>query len=205
MSNRFLAGGIAQGNSGVFLPSLCSEALLRERFEYAKQLQHESGRPSILFLDELVGCDGSDSARGFSASRGHRFIGGLCRRPQDALCPRREEGTSTSNRLVGQLLTLMDGTAARGDLIVRRTALLSAPDSDVSPLTFDLCYPCQTQVLAATNRPNALDPAIRRPGRFDREIALPAPDRDERLALLASLTAHLPLAGDVDLPVRSSR
>jgi len=97
----------------------------------------------------------------------------------------------------------MDGTAARGDLIVRRSPIIRITESGILPLNRLGILNVPNQVLAATNRPNALDPAIRRPGRFDREIALPAPDRDERLAMLSNLTGHLSLAGDVDLPVRS--
>ena len=58
-------------------------------------------------------------------------------------------------------------------------------------------------MLGATNRPHAIDPALRRPGRFDREIQLTVPDRTERLRLLQAQSAVLPLAADVDLEVRA--
>jgi len=54
-------------------------------------------------------------------------------------------------------------------------------------------------VIAATNRPNAIDPALRRPGRFDREIEVPLPDKQGRLEILQIHTRHMPLAQDVDL------
>src|SRR5439155_1585000 len=75
-------------------------------------------------------------------------------------------------RVVAQLLALMDGLQARGKVVV----------------------------IGATNRPNALDPALRRPGRFDREIEIGVPDRDGRLEILQIHTRGMPLAKDVDLP-----
>jgi len=73
--------------------------------------------------------------------------------------------------VVAQLLALMDGLAKRRQLIV----------------------------IAATNLPNLLDPALRRPGRFDREIAIPIPDRHGREETLAIHSRGMPLAGDVDM------
>jgi len=90
----------------------------------------------------------------------------------DAIAPKREEVTGeVERRIVSQLLTLMDGLEARGKVIV----------------------------IGATNRPNALDPALRRPGRFDREIEIGVPDRDARLEILQIHTRGMPLAEDVDL------
>ncbi len=90
----------------------------------------------------------------------------------DAIAPKREEVTGeVERRVVSQLLSLMDGLEARGKVIV----------------------------IAATNRPNALDPALRRPGRFDREIEIKVPDRKGRLEILQIHTRHMPLAEDVDL------
>jgi transitional endoplasmic reticulum ATPase len=74
-------------------------------------------------------------------------------------------------RIVAQLLTLMDGLAARGEVIV----------------------------LAATNLPDGIDPALRRPGRFDREIRIDPPDRDGRREILSVHTRAMPLGADVDL------
>jgi len=90
----------------------------------------------------------------------------------DSLAPKREEVTGeVERRMVAQLCTLMDGLKARGKVIV----------------------------IGATNRPNALDPAIRRPGRFDREIEIGVPDKGGRKEILQIHTRGMPLAKDVDL------
>nr|WP_187146339.1 CDC48 family AAA ATPase [Thermofilum pendens] len=90
----------------------------------------------------------------------------------DAIAPKREEVTGeVEKRVVAQLLALMDGLEARGDVIV----------------------------IGATNRPNALDPALRRPGRFDREIEIGIPDKRGRLEIFKVHTRSMPLAKDVDL------
>lgn len=90
----------------------------------------------------------------------------------DSIAPKREEVTGeVERRVVSQLLSLMDGLEARGKVIV----------------------------IAATNRPNAIDPALRRPGRFDREIEIKVPDRKGRLEILQIHTRHMPLTSDVDL------
>lgn len=90
----------------------------------------------------------------------------------DAIAPRREEVTGeVEKRVVAQLLALMDGLESRGQVIV----------------------------IGATNIPNALDPALRRPGRFDREIAIGIPDQNARLEILQIHTRGMPLAADVDL------
>ena len=90
----------------------------------------------------------------------------------DSIAPKREEVTGeVEKRVVAQLLTLMDGLKERGKVIV----------------------------IGATNRPDALDPALRRPGRFDREIEIPPPDKRARREILAVHTRNMPLAEDVDL------
>ncbi|MBU5537283.1 MAG: CDC48 family AAA ATPase [Candidatus Aenigmatarchaeota archaeon] len=90
----------------------------------------------------------------------------------DAIAPKREEVTGeVERRTVSQLLTLMDGLKKRGKVIV----------------------------IAATNRPNSIDPALRRAGRFDREIEFPVPDREGRLEIFKIHTRNMPLAKDVDL------
>ncbi|MEI7537257.1 MAG: CDC48 family AAA ATPase [Comamonadaceae bacterium] len=102
--------------------------------------------PSIIFIDEI-----------------------------DSIAPKREGlggEHQVERRVVAQLLSLMDGLKARGQVIV----------------------------IAATNIPNAIDPALRRPGRFDREIAIPIPDRHGRLAILEIYTRGMPVAQDVNLP-----
>lgn len=90
----------------------------------------------------------------------------------DAIAPKRAEVLGeVEKRVVAQLLALMDGLKSRGEVIV----------------------------IGATNIPGALDPALRRPGRFDREIVIPIPDRNGRLAILEIHTRGMPLAEDVDL------
>lgn len=98
--------------------------------------------PSIIFIDEI-----------------------------DALAPKRaESGGEAERRVVGQLLTLMDGKEARG----------------------------QVMVIGATNQPNALDTALRRPGRFDREIVLRVPDLHGRKEILQIHSRDASLASDID-------
>ena len=90
----------------------------------------------------------------------------------DSIAPKREEVTGeVERRVVSQLLSLMDGLEARGKVIV----------------------------IAATNRPNAIDPALRRPGRFDREIEIRVPNKRGRYEILQIHTRHMPLQHDVDL------
>ena len=99
--------------------------------------------PSIIFIDEM-----------------------------DAIAPKREEVTGeVERRVVAQLLSLMDGMGARGNIIV----------------------------IGATNRPNAIDPALRRPGRFDREIEIGVPDKMSRHEILQIHTRAMPLTSDVNL------
>ncbi|BBK41306.1 ATPase AAA [Allostella vacuolata] len=105
----------------------------------------EKNAPSIIFIDEL-----------------------------DAIAPKREEMSGdrqVERRVVAQLLGLMDGLQARGQVIV----------------------------IAATNIPNAIDPALRRPGRFDREILVGVPDENGRREILEIHTRGMPLAADADL------
>jgi transitional endoplasmic reticulum ATPase len=86
----------------------------------------------------------------------------------DAIAPKREEVTGeVERRVVAQLLALMDGLSGRGNVIV----------------------------IGATNRPSALDPALRRPGRFDREIEIGVPDKQGRYEVLQIHTRGMPLHG----------
>jgi len=90
----------------------------------------------------------------------------------DSIAPKREEVSGdVEKRIVSQLLTLMDGLKARGKVVV----------------------------IAATNRPNAIDPALRRPGRFDREIEIGIPDEEGRHDILQIHTRGMPLEQDIDL------
>ena len=99
--------------------------------------------PSVIFLDEI-----------------------------DAIAPKRNEvWGEVEKRVVGQLLTLMDGLSTRGQVVV----------------------------VGATNRPDALDSALRRPGRFDREVSLHAPNPDGRIEILRIHSRDMPLADDVDM------
>src|SRR5437867_7514679 len=89
----------------------------------------------------------------------------------DSIAPKREEVTGeVERRVVSQLLSLMDGLEARGKVIV----------------------------IADTNRPNAIDPALRRPGRFDREIEIKVPNKRGRYEILQIHTRNMPLDTDVD-------
>lgn len=90
----------------------------------------------------------------------------------DAIAGKRSEATSeVERRVVAQLLTMMDGIDERGQVVV----------------------------IGATNRVNAIDPALRRPGRFDREIEITVPGRDDRLEILQIHTRGMPLSEDVNL------
>ncbi|RLI05201.1 AAA family ATPase [Candidatus Bathyarchaeota archaeon] len=101
----------------------------------------QENAPSIIFIDEI-----------------------------DAIAPKREEVVGeVEKRVVAQLLSLMDGLQARGNVIV----------------------------IGATNVPNVLDPALRRPGRFDREIEIGVPDKEGRMEILQIHTRGMPLAEDV--------
>jgi len=90
----------------------------------------------------------------------------------DSIAPKREEVTGeVERRVVSQMLSLMDGLEARGKVIV----------------------------ISATNRPNAIDPALRRPGRFDREIEIKVPDKKGRKDILAIHSRNMPLTDDVNI------
>ncbi|XP_019955031.2 ATPase family gene 2 protein homolog B [Paralichthys olivaceus] len=104
--------------------------------------------PCVLFLDEL-----------------------------DSLCPRRTGSSAPENRLVAQLLTLMDGMN-RSDRFL---------------------------IVGATNRPDSLDPALRRPGRFDREVIIGAPTLQQRKAILCVLCARMPVCPSVDMAELAQR
>jgi transitional endoplasmic reticulum ATPase len=96
----------------------------------------------------------------------------------DSIAPKREEVTGeVEKRVVAQLLSLMDGLTGRGNVVV----------------------------IGATNRPNALDPALRRPGRFDREIEIGIPDKRGRHEILLIHSRGMPLARDADLKVLAER
>ena len=90
----------------------------------------------------------------------------------DSICPKREEVTGeVERRVVAQMLTLMDGMQGRDNVVV----------------------------IGATNRRDALDPALRRPGRFDREIEIGVPDREGRHEIMDVHTRQMPIADDFDV------
>ncbi len=96
----------------------------------------------------------------------------------DSIAPKRSEGTDqTEKRIVAQLLTLMDGLKSRGQVVV----------------------------MAATNRPDDIDPALRRPGRFDRELRINPPDENGRKEILRIHTRGMPLDKDVNFDEIASK
>ncbi|KAL4211773.1 P-loop containing nucleoside triphosphate hydrolase protein [Rhizopus microsporus] len=119
-----------------------SEEKLRAKFIEAQDYAMKKSLPVILFIDEI-----------------------------DALTPKRDDSQSHENRMVAQLLTLMDGVKSRGRLVI----------------------------VGATNRPNSIDPALRRPGRFDREISMEPPSVDDRYSLFESQVGNIPLDKSVDI------
>ncbi len=143
-----LARAVASESEANFIniagPELVSK-FVGESEERLRQLfkDAEENAPSIIFMDEI-----------------------------DAIAPKREEVTGeVERRMVSQLLTLLDGLKARGQVIV----------------------------IGATNRPNSIDPALRRPGRFDREIEIGVPDKNGRKEVLQIHTRGMPLGDDVNL------
>ncbi|MFX0084800.1 MAG: CDC48 family AAA ATPase [Candidatus Hodarchaeota archaeon] len=97
----------------------------------------------------------------------------------DSIAPKRDDKGSgeVERRIVSQMLALMDGLETRGEIIV----------------------------IGATNRPNTIDPALRRPGRFDREIEIGVPNKEGRLVILGIHTRSMPLDEEVDLNDLASR
>ncbi|RJX51852.1 AAA family ATPase [Halonotius pteroides] len=95
----------------------------------------------------------------------------------DSIAGKRDDGGDVESRVVGQLLSLMDGLDARGDVIV----------------------------IGATNRVDSLDPALRRGGRFDREIEIGVPGEAGRREVLDVHTRRMPLAEDVDIDTLAAR
>ncbi|MCX6776716.1 MAG: CDC48 family AAA ATPase [Candidatus Micrarchaeota archaeon] len=143
-----LAKAVANESEAHFIyiagPELVSK-FVGESEERMRQVfkEAEENAPAIIFMDEI-----------------------------DAIAPKREEVSGeVEKRMVSQLLALMDGLKARGQVIV----------------------------IGATNRPNAIDPALRRPGRFDREIEIGVPDRNSRKEVLQIHTRNMPLDKDVNL------
>lgn len=143
-----LAKAVANESEAHFIPIAGPELVSKFVGESEEKLREvfreaEENAPSIIFMDEL-----------------------------DSLAPKREEVSGeVEKRMVSQLLSLMDGLKARGEVIV----------------------------IGATNRVNSIDPALRRPGRFDRELEIGVPDRKDRKEILMIHTRGMPLEKDVDL------
>ncbi|MDI3497443.1 CDC48 family AAA ATPase [Archaeoglobus sp.] len=143
-----IAKAVANEVDAHFIPISGPEIMSKYYGESEQRLREifeeaKENAPSIIFIDEI-----------------------------DSIAPKREEVTGeVERRVVAQLLALMDGLEARGDVIV----------------------------IAATNRPDAIDPALRRPGRFDREIEIGVPDKEGRKEILEIHTRKMPLSEDVDL------
>ena len=142
-----LAKAVATETDAAFFSIAGPEIMSKYYGESEKHLRGifdkaQENAPSIIFIDEI-----------------------------DSIAPKRGEGTDqTEKRVVAQLLTLMDGLKARGQVVV----------------------------MAATNRPEDIDPALRRPGRFDREIKINPPGESARKEILRIHTRGMPLAKDVN-------
>ncbi|WP_101297650.1 CDC48 family AAA ATPase [Halegenticoccus soli] len=142
-----IAKAVANEVDATFLTISGPEIMSKYKGESEEKLRERfeeaaSNAPAIVFFDEI-----------------------------DSIAGKRDEGGDVENRVVGQLLTLMDGLDARGEVIV----------------------------IGATNRVDVLDPALRRGGRFDREIEIGVPNEGGRREILDVHTRRMPLAGDVDL------
>ncbi|MDI9645177.1 MAG: CDC48 family AAA ATPase [Archaeoglobales archaeon] len=140
-----IAKAVANEVNAHFIPISGPEIMSKFYGESEQRLREifeeaKENAPSIIFIDEI-----------------------------DSIAPKREEVTGeVERRVVAQLLTLMDGLEARGQVIV----------------------------IGATNRPDAVDPALRRPGRFDREIEIGVPDREGRKEILQIHTRSMPIEPD---------
>ncbi len=143
-----LAKAVASEVDAHFVPLSGPEVMSKYYGDSEKKIREifDSARekaPSIIFIDEI-----------------------------DSIAPKRQETAGeVERRVTAQLLTMMDGLASRGQVVV----------------------------IAATNIPDAIDPALRRGGRFDREIEIGIPDRAGRLEIYHVHTRNMPLAPDVDL------
>ncbi len=143
-----IAKAVASESNVYFIPLNGPEIMDKYYGESERKLREifkeaQENAPSIIFIDEI-----------------------------DSIAPAREETRGeVERRVVAQLLSLMDGLVARGDVIV----------------------------IAATNMPDFIDPALRRPGRFDREIEIGIPDKNGRKEILQIHTRGMPLADDVNL------
>ncbi|SFL15795.1 transitional endoplasmic reticulum ATPase [Halogranum rubrum] len=148
-----IAKAVANEVNATFITVSGPEIMSKYKGESEEKLREkfeeaEANAPAIVFFDEI-----------------------------DSIAGKRDDGGDVENRVVGQLLTLMDGLDARGDVIV----------------------------IGATNRVDSLDPALRRGGRFDREIEIGVPGEAGRREILDVHTRRMPLAEDVDVDRIASR
>ncbi|SEO80392.1 transitional endoplasmic reticulum ATPase [Halogranum amylolyticum] len=148
-----IAKAVANEVDATFITVSGPEIMSKYKGESEEKLREkfeeaEANSPAIVFFDEI-----------------------------DSIAGKRDDGGDVENRVVGQLLTLMDGLDARGDLIV----------------------------IGATNRVDSLDPALRRGGRFDREIEIGVPGETGRREILDVHIRRMPLAEDVDVDRIASR
>ena len=144
-----------------------SERKLREAFDEAhRDAAANPHRPVILFLDDV-----------------------------DTLCPKRTAGQQHEARMVGQLLTLLDGAASPSSA----TFLSPSTNAKNGHSATSQRGGAGVVVIAATSRPNAIDPALRRPGRLDREIAVPIPSLAARTEILRRLILTSSSASSVDV------
>jgi SpoVK/Ycf46/Vps4 family AAA+-type ATPase/intein/homing endonuclease len=154
-------------------------------FDQVKEIVEEENQPEYVYDLSVPNCH--NFVAGFGGIFAHNSEANLRKKFEeaeqnapsiiffdeiDAIATKREETRGdVEKRVVAQMLGLMDGLKSRGKVIV----------------------------IAATNIPNQLDPALRRPGRFDREIEIGVPDKEGRLEILKIHTRHMPLAQDVKL------
>lgn len=181
----FLLDGAAVFGGGDGVAGAAEEAL-RRKFEEARSFASAQRAPAVLFIDEI-----------------------------DVLCPERTDGAQLSSRIVAQLLSLMDGLENRGHLLIVGATNQSVNKSNARVHSFRTdCYlqkqlerteahavccvcllPCRTR----SDSPNSLDAALRRPGRFDRELRLEPPSVSQRLEILRFYTRATPLEAGLDL------
>ena len=154
-----------------------SEKRLREVFERAERRSRETGAPGVILIEEA-----------------------------DSLFPQRRGGSQQDARLVAQLLTLMDGALSKVSNDEREMLPEENGGSVVRKgVDVESTRHHHVAVVAITTHPNAIDPALRRPGRLDREISISVPNAEARLLILERLAQGMHLATDVDLPAIASR
>ena len=181
---RVSAPEIVSGMSGE------SEKEIREIFAEAKACA-----PSLIFIDEI---DAITAKRENAQREMERRIVAQLLTCMDDLGSRPAPAKGSQRDL--EMEVFADGEAKREDAVDEdeKSALADADDVAVSTPSAAAIKP--VMVIGATNRPDALDSALRRAGRFDREICMGVPDEEARLSILKVLTSRLRLSGDFDMP-----